>query len=116
MNARLNEALVLTREEVVTIARFQKTLQDLGVQGVLKAHFAVTMNHGDELMMQAVGLYVSDVVSTDAFSMHTAGVSLRELVMHVRAAHLFPEDLLPSDKTVGKCLEGFWEVQRTTTA
>lgn len=111
MSVEQHETFNLTDEEVATITRFKRALDDAGVRGFLMERFAI-LPGGGELVARVLDTYMDDVSRTDASAMHEAGMSLYSLVKHARVSELFPSDFLPSEDAVIKCLRGFWAAQR----
>jgi len=112
MSVSSSASFALTDEEVATITRFQRSLRDVGVQVRLMEQYIGSMPLDGEQAEQLIRAYVKDVGNTDAFDMQKAGVSFYELVDHARVSELFPEDFLPSQETVDKCVNGFWQALR----
>ena len=112
MDATTNPIPTLTSAEVRILERFKEVLKNPGVKAVLMMAFATAGSNHSQVSTRVLSLYLSDVGKTESHDMHEAGVSLQEVVDLAQETGIFPEDFLPPQETVDKCVDGFWAMHR----
>lgn len=106
----LAKAEPLTTDEIAIIARFSRSLRDVGVQAVLMSTYVQGCSERNpEFYADVARTFLLDISRTEPEAMHEAAVSLAVLVdVAKECGDLFPEEVLPTDETVDKCLAAFW--------
>jgi hypothetical protein len=101
-------------QEITTLNRFKRSLDDTGVQARLSACSYIIAEDAQVASRVLAGI-IGDVQNTNVDAMYEAGVSLEMLVDVARETGMFPEDMLPSQETVDRCLDLFWDSYRNDT-
>lgn len=112
MSTETDNQITLSDEEMATIERFTTALEDLGVQAKMGEVVLKRSGYKEPAMKNFV-FAVTDVGRTSNDEMHLAGVSLEILVEVARESGVFPDDFLPSEETVRKCVTAFWDSLRS---
>lgn len=100
-----------TEEEISTLGRFGRAIGNAGIQVILTERALDSLEYSKAavtILLRAV----NDIRGRAPSRMYEAGVSLEYVVDLARATRAFPDDFLPSEELVRKCLSEFWDLNR----
>lgn len=107
------EEVIFTDEELAVLRRFANSLGDLGIMAALAIEAVESSSGAAKILDEALSLVLKDIRQAEREDLSDSAVSVDVVVRLMRRlGTLFPEDFVPSEETVQKCLTVFWENRR----